>query len=95
MNAEEFVEVYIVQEMNIYKAQELKKTLQSYLINNKSLILDLSNVNEIDSSGLQLLMALKKSLNIKNKELFIRNPSEPVKNLLSVIKMEKYFNLVE
>lgn len=95
MDVNDTIEVYVVGEMNIYKAQDNKKVFLSYLRNNKNVILDLSNVNEFDTTGLQLLMSLKKSLGNINKDLYLRSPSQVVKNILSLLKMEKYFAMVD
>lgn len=95
MDVNDIIEVYVVGEMNIYKAQENRKVFLSYLRNNKNVILDLSNVTEFDTTGLQLLMSLKKSLGKLGKELYLRSPSQVVKNILSLLKMEKYFAMVD
>lgn len=91
MNIDDTVEVYVVGEMNIYKAKENKKILISYLKNNKNVILDLSNVNEFDTAGLQLLMSFKKTLSVNGKNLYLRAPSECIKNIITLLKMENYF----
>lgn len=94
MQIEDFIEVYVVGEMNIYKALENKKVFLSYLKNGKNVILDLSNVTEFDTTGLQLLMSFKKSLKGIEKNLYLRNPSSVIKNVFSLLGVEKYFEMV-
>ncbi len=94
MRVEDTIEVYVVGEMNIYKAEDNKKTFQSYLTNNKNVILDLSNVTEFDTAGLQILMAFKKSLDAKHKNLYLRAPSELIINILKLLKMDNYFEVI-
>jgi anti-anti-sigma factor len=53
--------VHIDGEMTIYRALELKEILQGALKGGAGLELDLSNVTELDTAGLQLLMAAQKS----------------------------------
>jgi anti-anti-sigma factor len=95
MEANDFVEVYVVGELNIYKAIENRKVFLTYLKNNKNILLDLSNVTEFDTTGLQLLISLQKSLKKNNKNLFLRRCSEVVKNILSLLRLEKKFDMVD
>lgn len=95
MDANDFIEVYVVGELNIYKAQDNRKIFLSYLRNEKNIILDLSNVVEFDTTGLQLLMSLQKSLDNINKNLFLRSCSDVVKNIISLLKLEKRFQMVD
>lgn len=48
-------------EMTIYRALELKELLLEAIQDGAGLELDLSNVTELDTAGVQLLMAARKS----------------------------------
>jgi len=54
-------------------------------LTNKSVVLDLAGVTELDGAGLQLLLHLKKSLAPKKLEVSAVNPAlEPIFELLQV-----------
>jgi anti-anti-sigma factor len=91
----DFNEVYVVGPLNIYTAMENQKTFISYLKDNKNIILDLSNVNEFDTAGLQIILALKKQLNSIGKNLYLRSCSEIVKSVLKILFLNKELEMVE
>ncbi len=91
----EFNEVYVVGPLNIYTAKENQNTFLSYLKDNKNIILDLSNVSEFDTAGLQIIFSLKKQLNTIGKDLYLRNCSEVVKNVLKMLFLDKELEMIE
>jgi anti-sigma B factor antagonist len=91
----DFNEVYVVGPLNIYTAMENQKTFISYSKDNKNIILDLSNVNEFDTAGLQIILALKKQLNSIGKNLYLRSCSEIVKSVLKILFLNKELEMVE
>lgn len=65
-------------ELNIYNVARLKAELQSKMQEGTDLCIDLSQVTEVDTSGLQLLLAAHVAMNKAGKKLLIVNPNEVV-----------------
>lgn len=61
----------------------------------KDLVLDLSAVSFIDSSGVRFLLNLKKKMEAKKKKLYLLQPSETVRNVLSHTNVDKVFSLLD
>ncbi|MCK9364806.1 MAG: STAS domain-containing protein [Syntrophales bacterium] len=58
------------------------------------LMLDMSNVNFMDSSGLGSCMAVHKQLSEKNGIVIFAKPSEQVKKIFRITKAEQKLNIV-
>lgn len=79
-------------EMTIYHAMQLKDSeLFSHLPNCREVDLDLSGVTEIDSSGLQLLVAAKALALAHGNRLRLSNHSQAVLNVLELCELEAFF----
>lgn len=61
----------------------------------KTLVIDLKKVRYISSSGLGLLITLLTKMKNSGGELFLRAPSEHVKKLLLITKLNGIFKVVE
>jgi len=79
-------------EMTIYTTGEYRETLLEQCHTRQGMELDLANVTEMDISGLQLLVALKKHLNGTERGLRLRSPSETVQEVLDVTRMAESFD---
>lgn len=58
----------------------------------KELVIDMKNINNIDSSGLGVLIAAKKSLEQTGGQINLNNVPENIESLLQVLGLDKYFN---
>lgn len=69
--AESVLKIVVAGEITIYDASEFKEKLDSILKESFTAIeIDLSKITKMDTSGLQILLALKKEA--KAKDLFVR-----------------------
>lgn len=59
--------------LTISQIRKIYQTILDEFNSNEKLSIDLKNVDEIDLSGLQLLVSLKKSCHKQNKEFSIHN----------------------
>ena len=59
--------------LTISKIRDIYKEIKEEFHLSENLIIDFKNVDEIDLSGLQLLISLKKSCKQKNKKLELLN----------------------
>lgn len=81
-------------ELTIYRAAELRPTLQTALeaalAAGSDLALDLSGVTEMDSAGVQLLLATQKSLQAREHDLRLNAPSEAVLEVLDFLGLSDH-----
>ena len=74
------------------KAHELCQQVSELLASgNNFVMLDLADVNFIDSSGLGALMIVLKMLRIAGGDLYLCSIAEPVRTLLSMTRMDRLF----
>lgn len=78
-------------EMTIYTAMALKEDFLPTLANCKDMEIDLADVSEIDSSGLQLLVLAKTEAMTHGKTLRITAHSPAVLELLALCDLEGFF----
>ena len=70
-NDEHKTSLYIDGELTIYTAQEYRQSIIAGFDTNKNLEVDLTEVEEIDTSGLQILSAMSKELAENGNEMKI------------------------
>ena len=81
----------IEQDMTIYQAEALKAELMANVAQNSVIELDLSRVNEIDTSGIQLLMLAKRECQKQQKTLCIVAHSPRVHELMDFFNIAGFF----
>ena len=72
-------------EMTIYDAVALKGALLAALADEPSVRLDLADVTEIDTTGLQLLLLSEKACAARTASFQIENPSNAVSELFDLL----------
>lgn len=75
---------------NIYGALALRDALLQALREQQALELDLSGVVEIDTAGLQVLMAAKRFARAAGRELPFSNHSAPVLDLIEIYDLASW-----
>lgn len=79
-------------EITIYRAAELRQTLLGALQGQAGgLDIDLAAVTEIDSAGVQLLMATKRAAQAAGHALTLSNHSEAVVDVLELLNLAAFF----
>ena len=81
----------IAGEMTIYRAAELKDLLLPPIEQAQVIEIDLAQVSEIDSSGLQLLIAAKREAAARGKTLHFIGHSRAVLELLDLCDLGGFF----
>ena len=81
----------LTEDLTIYHALEQKPALLDALAATDELELDLAQVDEIDSAGLQLLILLKKEAQRAGKRLAIVTASQPVSELIGFCHLANEF----
>lgn len=78
-------------DMTIYSAAKNHEELVGYFTDYNSFELDLSAVEEIDCSGIQLLLALKHSAEKESKSLILASVSDCVAESMNVLNIKDQF----
>jgi len=84
-------EIEITGDMTIYEAGEVRDIFSSALAEKKNINVNLSNVSEIDSSGLQLMVSLKNDAGENDLSVQYLSHSQSVIGLLDLFDMTSYF----
>lgn len=79
-------------EMTIYNASALKDKLVGILDDRRSLEIDLSEVTEIDSAGIQLLMLARKECERRGRVLSLRARSDAVTETFRLLGLAACFD---
>lgn len=75
-------------------AHRLKDEMQTLLAGDYSqFIVDFSQVQSIDSSGVGVLIAAQNGLSKKNAKLSVINVSEPIMKMFQIMRLDKHFNV--
>lgn len=80
-------------EMSIYNAAELKPQLLTCLQDAESLALDLTEVTELDTAGLQLLWLCQQEAALTGKAFTITATSAAAMESIALLGLEQPFNL--
>jgi anti-sigma B factor antagonist len=76
-------------------AGEFKSELKALLDEGiKDLVVDLSNVEMVDSVGLGVLIATHNSLRQAGGQLVVSNPSADIQSLFRTMRLDKHFKVV-
>lgn len=78
-------------DMTIYSANALKGQLLEAIKASPELVLDLSQVSEFDSAGLQVLYLAKREAGAAGHAMRIHAHSQPVRELLELYNLAGYF----
>ncbi|MCE2517766.1 MAG: STAS domain-containing protein [Alphaproteobacteria bacterium] len=79
-------------QINIQNSQQLK-SLFSDLDASRDLVIDASELEYIDSSGVACMIIAYKKLMAAGKALKLRNPSESLMTVLKILKFESLFQI--
>ncbi len=75
-------------EMSIYRAAELRQQLLGALDGAAALALDLSSVTELDTAGVQLLLAAGKTAQARGQALRLVAPSAAVREVAAILNLD-------
>jgi len=78
-------------DMTIYEAEEIKTLFRKAEESEGDIIIDLANVSEIDTCGIQLMISLKKSLKEKERDVSFESHTDAVIDLFDIFDVSTYF----
>jgi len=91
MTTADAVVLRIEGELTIYRAVELKQVLLAAVAANEAVEVDLSQVSEFDSAGLQLLLLAKREAGATGRSLRLVDHSPAVVEVLELFDLAAHF----
>ncbi len=82
-----------VEELDASNAAEFKRDIAPALEANANLVLDLSRVRFVDSSGLGAFISCLRKLNAKGGDLKLCQMSKPVRAVFELVRMHRVFDI--
>ncbi|MFT7109572.1 MAG: anti-sigma B factor antagonist [Psychrobacter glaciei] len=79
-------------DMTIYSAVNNLSEIKEYYSQFNHIEIDLSAVEEIDSSGIQILLSLKKKAQIDGKQVVLGEISAPVAEIMDLLNIRSHFD---
>ena len=88
--------IQVTGEVDLYNVSELKKALFSITDGRfRSVVVDMKNVNYMDSSGIGALVAGQKKMRAHNGSFALINIHEDVLNILKLATLDRFFRIYE
>lgn len=88
--------VKIVGEVDIYTAGQFKTPIESLIeADTKEIYLDMTEMKYIDSTGIGILIELRKAAMGKNLDMILINPQKNVVKLLQLTGVDQIFKILE
>ncbi len=87
-------EVKVIGEIDISTADEVKEKVNSLLDEREdSVLIDIADVDYIDSTGLGIFISLIKRLKSASKNLILLNPNRSIVKLFEITGLDQVFTL--
>lgn len=91
---EDYKLVEIKGDLDIYAEDEFRDFIELELENiDKNLVIDIKDLDYLDSTGLGLFMKIYKNVNEKGKSVKIINPKENILKLFKITDLTEVFNM--
>ena len=88
--------IEVTGEVDLYNVSELKKALFSITDGRfPSVIVDMKNINYMDSSGIGALVAGQKKMKAHNGKFALMNIHEDVLSILRLATLDRFFQIYE
>ena len=94
-NKRKEVKISLNGEMTIYTCNEMKIKLMEAVSKDCNVTINVSNVTEMDTAGLQLLILVKNELMQNDFQLMIIGKNESVTGVMNICNMSEYFSYQE
>lgn len=89
-------QVFLPPQLVLSNAVDVRKQIRHLLENGSNkLILDLSEVEFCDSSGLSVLVSSLKIAEVRGGEVVLLNPTDEVRMLIELTRLHKIFEIFE
>ena len=61
----------------------------------KSILVDLSNISFMDSTGIRFLVLIKQKMTMPDRPMYLLRPSSQVRKVLDLVQLLQFFEIVE
>ena len=78
------ISISFVGEMTIYNIEEIRNCIVKYFNKYNEIDIEMSRITQMDTSGFQLILAVKKQAENNGKIVKLLNPSDEVKRIFSL-----------
>lgn len=99
LNVKKTENIYIIDvigEMDLYNSYKLKELVTKMLDKGvSSFVINLEQVDYIDSSGIGALIFINTTLKKKNSNLLISNIQNSVQKVIELTKLSKFFPIID
>ncbi len=87
--------IYLTGKLDVHTSSDTEEEIENLRLKSpdKDIILDMSQVEHMSSSGLRILVSLMRVMNTHDKKLKICKLSEPVKKVFEVVELMDMFNI--
>ncbi|HZR22476.1 MAG TPA: STAS domain-containing protein [Vicinamibacterales bacterium] len=83
-----------VEDLDASNAADFKRDMATVIDANSKLVLDLSRVRFVDSSGLGAFISCLRKLNAKGGDLKLCAMSKPVRGVFELVRMHRVFDIL-
>ena len=90
---EDRIIVYLDGEIDLDKTDAARKSVMDSLEKSNKIFVNLNAVKYIDSSGVSVLIEAHQKANEMEKELYLQSPSDAVMSVLTMAKLDVFFNI--
>ncbi|MCO7222840.1 STAS domain-containing protein [Pleionea sp. CnH1-48] len=93
-NGEETV-VFLDGDVDLERSPSARKVLLEWVEKGQNVVVDMSEVSYIDSSGVASLVEALQASKKNNVDFYLKQVSEPALKVFKLARLEKVFNIIE
>ena len=86
-------DIFVAGEVDLSNSAELRKTILGALKGASTVVVNLSDVSYIDSSGIAALVEGLQQANSQNKAFSLTQPSDQVRSILELARLDQVFTI--
>lgn len=95
VNIGDKIQIDLIGELDIYSASEFMDETQNLIFQHKKdLVLDFSQLDYLDSSGLGVLISILNEAKKENKKVYIKGVKPRIRKLFTITKIEELFEFI-
>lgn len=96
VDEEKYIIAKVFGDIDAYHSADVKKEIREKMLNSDKdkVIIDLSEVDYIDSAGLGSLVAILKDARLNNKALYLMAPKQAVMRVFEMTRLDKVFSII-
>lgn len=86
--------LYLKGEIDIFNSREVRERIMNFYFEKRTdIVLDFTDVNFIDSTGLGILIAIEKEAETDGNKVWIENVDPKIKKIFIITELDKVFGV--